>query len=266
MLTMAFGDLAVTGREEDCLHRARRNLRDQRGRWRRCGPRHANAVDQSRSSRGAPDSRRLMYTSNRDGAWHVYLYDFTRTKRRSSRADASTCQARWSPDGKQLAFVRDARNCTCRWTSSAVASSRAARFASAVCGNGTIAWSPDGKFIAYLPAGTKLMLNAYVAAVAGGDGAAGEQVVLATPVREGSPWSRDGTYLMLASACGTEPAISREWISFHSCRRSAKISSRRCSAIRRRDARRLQRPHRRIRRPIGSPDSSARGRAARRPT
>ena len=47
------GNVAVTGRKEDCVHRARRSLRDKRCRRRRCGPRHANAVDRVAARVGA---------------------------------------------------------------------------------------------------------------------------------------------------------------------------------------------------------------------
>ena len=166
----------------------------------------------------APDSRRLTYASNRDGAWHVFLYDFAQNKETQlTRGPVSDVQARWSPDGTQLAFVRDARELHVLDVSSGrertVARGTFSRPPFAGTGDGTIAWSPDGKFIAYLSGGTKLMLNAYVAAVSAGVTQAaavdkGSQVTfLANTNGGGLTWSPDGSYLMLASSMRLEPAI-----------------------------------------------------------
>ena len=163
----------------------------------------------------APDSRRLAYASNRDGAWHVFLYDFVQNKETQlTRGPTSDVQALWSPDGTQLAFVRDAKELHVL----DVASGRERTVARGTfsrppfAGGDDIAWSPDGKFIAYLSGGTKLMLNAYVASVATGvtQGAVdkGNQVTfLANTNGTGLTWSPDGTYLMLASSMRLEPAI-----------------------------------------------------------
>ena len=58
----------------------------------------------------APDSRRLVYVSDRDGVPHLFLYDFTsnsETQLTRDAADDST--PRFSPDGKSLAFIRGAK-------------------------------------------------------------------------------------------------------------------------------------------------------------
>ena len=164
----------------------------------------------------APDSRRLAYASNRDGAWHIFSYEFVQNKETQlTRGPASDVQARWSPDGRQLAFVRDARELheldVAAGRDQVVARGTFSRPPFTGSGEGNIVWSPDGKFIAYLSAGTKLMLNAYVAAVGGGAVQAadrGNQVTfLANTNGAGLSWSPDGTYLMLASSMRLEPAI-----------------------------------------------------------
>ena len=57
-----------------------------------------------------PDSRRIVYVSERDAAPHVFLYDFT-TQKESQLTSAATGDAapRVSPDGKSVAFVRDGK-------------------------------------------------------------------------------------------------------------------------------------------------------------
>jgi Tol biopolymer transport system component/C-terminal processing protease CtpA/Prc len=161
----------------------------------------------------AADSRRLAYASNRDGAWHLYTYDFTtRSEAQLTRGDKSDQQPRWSPDGKQIAFVRDGRELH------------------VVAGDGTgdhvvargtftrppfvpergVAWSPDGKFIAYTAGGTKLMVNAYVVPVGATSAAnaAGEQVSFLSNTGGGAlAWSPDGRYLLIQSSMRTEPGM-----------------------------------------------------------
>jgi tricorn protease len=163
----------------------------------------------------APDSRRLAYASNRDGAWHLYAYDFGSNKETQlARGAKSDIQARWSPDGTQLAFVRDAREVHVLDVASGkdrvVATGTFSRPPFAGSGEGELAWAPDGKHIAYLSGGTKLMINAYVASV--GDAATAadngrEVTFLANTNGGGLAWSADGAYLMMASGMRLEPTI-----------------------------------------------------------
>jgi len=163
----------------------------------------------------APDSRRLAYASNRDGAWHIYAYDFGTSKESQlTRGPKSDIQARWSPDGNQIAFVRDAKEVHVLDVASGrdriVAHGIFSRPPFSGGGEGNLAWSPDGKYIAYLSAGTKLMMNAYVASVGDAQAAAdnGKEVTyLANTNASGLAWSGDGTYLMLSSSMRLEPAI-----------------------------------------------------------
>ncbi len=59
----------------------------------------------------APDSRRIVYVSERDAVPHVFLYDFT-TSRETQLTTGATGDAapRMSPDGKSVAFVRDGKD------------------------------------------------------------------------------------------------------------------------------------------------------------
>ena len=55
----------------------------------------------------SPDSRTLVYTSDRDNAGHLYLYDFAAAaETRLTNASEVDHSPRFSPDGKWIAFVR----------------------------------------------------------------------------------------------------------------------------------------------------------------
>ena len=159
----------------------------------------------------APDSRRLVYTANRDGAWNLYLYDFaTNQETPLTTGRTHSVSPRFSPDGKQVAFLRDARElCVVS------ADSKQVRvLAQGVFGRPPffmerpIAWSPDGRWIAYLSGGTKLFLNAYVVPSAGGEA---RQVSWLANTRANSlSWSGDGGFLLLDTGMRTEPgALAR---------------------------------------------------------
>jgi Tol biopolymer transport system component/C-terminal processing protease CtpA/Prc len=157
----------------------------------------------------APDSRRIAYASNRDGAWHLYVYDLVKNdETQITRGDKSDVNPRWSPDGTQLAFQRDARELRV----ADVASHNERLVATSIFGRPPflserpIVWSPDGRYLAYLGAGTKLMVNAYVVPTAGGTPT---QVSWLSNTRANTlSWSADGTYLILDSGMRLEPGIA----------------------------------------------------------
>ena len=155
----------------------------------------------------APDSRRLAYSSDRDGAWHLYLYDFgTRTETQITRGTASDVTPRWSPDGRKIAFVRGGRSLHVLDVGSGAEKAVVANVSLSrppFVDERGIAWSPDGLVLAYITSdGAKQFANVFTVPA---DGGTPRQVSwLPNANGGGLSWSADGTFLTLASGQRTE--------------------------------------------------------------
>jgi Tol biopolymer transport system component len=154
----------------------------------------------------APDSRRVAYSANRDGAWNVYLYDFATNKETPLTSGRTHSLApRFSPDGKQVAFFRDAKEvCVVSVDTKQVRVLAQGTFNRPPLGfQERPVWSPDGRWIAYLSGGTKLFMNAYVVPSAGGEA---RQVSWLSNTRANTvSWSSDGGFLLFDTGMRTEP-------------------------------------------------------------
>src|SRR5262249_9577633 len=70
----------------------------------------ANTAEAEFGLAWAPDSRRLVYASDRDGADHLYLYEFGSGRETQLTTGTARDHApQFSPDGKWLAFERGNR-------------------------------------------------------------------------------------------------------------------------------------------------------------
>jgi tricorn protease len=154
----------------------------------------------------APDSRRLVYASSRDGPWHLYLYDFASGKETRVTAGAGSDVApRFSPDGKLIAFTRDGKELR----AFDVESKQDRQLAEGTFGRPPfvsargMTWSPDSRWLAYLTiSGAKQFQNAWVVPAAGGSARAVS--FLANSGAGSLSWSPDGTYLLFDSRQRTE--------------------------------------------------------------
>jgi tricorn protease len=154
----------------------------------------------------APDSRRLVYMSHRDGQNHLFLYDFGSGKETQLTSGAGRDDMpRFSPDGKWLAFERDSREL--RILDPAAKEERlvakgifdAPPFVDAR----DYTWSPDSKHIAFLTAGAKAFQNISIVPISGGE--ARQATFLANTNAGSVSWSPDGTFLTLTTTQRTEP-------------------------------------------------------------
>lgn len=154
----------------------------------------------------APDSRRLAYSSDRDGPWHLFVYDFaTRTEKQFTRGTESDITPRWSPDGKQIAFERGGHEIHVLDVATGAERKLATAWVSRppFVDTREVAWSPDGKWLAYVTGvGAKQFANVFVVPVSGGEP---RQVSwLSNGNGNGLSWSPDGAFITLSSGQRTE--------------------------------------------------------------
>ncbi|HEX8181680.1 MAG TPA: S41 family peptidase [Pyrinomonadaceae bacterium] len=154
----------------------------------------------------SPDSRRLVYVSDRDGTPHLFAYDFAANAETQLTRDAGDDSTpKFSPDGKLLAFQRSAKELRVL----DIATKRERVVASAalerppIISDRPFVWSPDSRWLAYMPVGERQFKNIYVVPADGG--AEGRPVSFAANVFSNTvSWSPDGTFLLFDTGQRTE--------------------------------------------------------------
>ena len=160
----------------------------------------------------SPDSKTIVYTSDRDGAYHLYRYDFaTEKETQLTSGDGSDAIPRFSPDGKLLAFQRNHRDLdVLDLASNQVKTLASGRFdRRPFISPRSYDWSPDSKWIAYFDSDASLFANAWVVPVLSGAPApspARPVSFLANTNGDSLVWSRDGKFLLLVTSQRTETA------------------------------------------------------------
>jgi Tol biopolymer transport system component len=163
----------------------------------------------------SPDSRKLASVSSRNRTWAIYLYDFT-TQTEQLVTEGS--RPLFSPDGKQLAFIRTHEDRTDlhvvdlatgqpRRLAKIFNSTPAPPFPAGGDGPGLarFSWSPNGQWIAYPSWDRQEIVNVHVANVASGDS---HQVSFLGHGNGGATeWTPDGTALIIATQQRTDAAV-----------------------------------------------------------
>ena len=153
----------------------------------------------------APDSRQLVYVSDRDGTPHIFIYDFaTRMETRFTNGSEPDTQPQFSPDGKQLAFLRSAKQLVVM----DVATKQERVVATGSLDRPPLGsarpfvWSPDSKWLAFLPVTERNFRNVTIVSAAGGD--AKPATFLSNVFADSVTWSPDGTYILYNTSQRTE--------------------------------------------------------------
>lgn len=158
-----------------------------------------------------PDSRRLVYSSNRNNQWHIYLYDVPAMSERAlTTGNVRNVAPRVSPDGRWVAYQRNGNEL--RIVSVDGGTDRKVADGDfdepPLSSASDVTWSPDSRWLAYVSVGARGYSNAWVVPVEGG---APRQVSFLAEANAGSiVWSPDGTYILHTTGQRTErPRILR---------------------------------------------------------
>jgi Tol biopolymer transport system component len=154
----------------------------------------------------SPDSRRIVYASERSGPARLFVYDFASSRETpltNGEAAEGDYGPRFSPDGASVAYVRGGTELRVVEVESKRERSLAKGLIADPLGLGRpIAWSPDGAWIAYFTAGPRGFTNVSAVRAAGGES---RQVsFFANGNATGLSWAPDGTFLLFDTGQRTE--------------------------------------------------------------
>ncbi|HUF02929.1 MAG TPA: S41 family peptidase [Aridibacter sp.] len=160
----------------------------------------------------SPDSRKVVYASEREGTYRLYEYDFGSGAERSLTSDGDDYAPVFAPDGKSLAFLRGGRSIFRLDLESMKETKIADTYADVppLIGKRSMVFSRDGKWLAYLTLAPnqRSYTNVWVASAAGGDA---KQVSFLSNSFSGTvSWSPDGNFILFDTVQRTEtPSLAR---------------------------------------------------------
>ena len=155
----------------------------------------------------SPDSRRIVYVSERDGSHALYSYDFTtETETNITRGKDDDYSPMFSPDGKSMAFIRNGRSLVV-YDVDKKQEREVTKFYTdmpPLIGKRSIAWSPDNRWLAFLTYAPEARSYTNVSIVPATGGAARPVSFLANSNSNAISWSPDGNFILFDTNQRTE--------------------------------------------------------------
>jgi tricorn protease len=148
-----------------------------------------------------PDSRRIVYVSERNGLGQLFAYDFTtNSEAQLTSSPLGDSAPVVSPDGKRVAFVRDGREL--RTIDFDAKQERPLAKGYLARSPRALAWSPDSRWIAYVAVTNPAFRNIFAVPADGGE----SRAVTAMPNGNANnvSWSPDGTFIIFNTNQRTE--------------------------------------------------------------
>lgn len=144
----------------------------------------------------SPDSRRIVYVSDRFGDNEIFLYDFTRkSERRLTRMEGQKFLPKFSPDGKKVAFIYGRNEIRLLDVESGeVQPFIKAKFVWGVPTPTDFAWSPDGEWIAFAAQDERYFSNVYLQRL--GETEARQITFLSNIRCNGITWAPNGKFIL----------------------------------------------------------------------
>lgn len=155
----------------------------------------------------SPDSRKLVYASERNGTMQIFQYDFTSETETQLTQKGNDFLPIYSPDGKSLAFIRNGR-ILCVYDAVTKQERELTKFyidSPPLLSSRSVAWSPDNRWIAFLSNApeNRTYTNVNVVA-ASGEGDARPLSFLANSNSNTISWSPDGSFILFDTSQRTE--------------------------------------------------------------
>ncbi len=165
---------------------------------RRQGPafRVTNTDARESDVRWSPDSRKLVYVSDRHGDSEIYQYDVvTRAEQRLTNGEQPKTSPCISPDGKWIAFVRGDEEIRLLH----VETGEDRPFINARFTSGTgLAWSPDSQWLVYIAQDERLFSNLYVQHIGEEQS---RQITFLSNLRAWNPlWAPNGEFVLFTTS------------------------------------------------------------------
>ncbi|MEP6779688.1 MAG: PDZ domain-containing protein, partial [Gemmatimonadaceae bacterium] len=152
-----------------------------------------------------PDSRRVVYASNRESNWRIFINDLnTRTEKALTTVEGRAFGPRVSPDGKWIAYRRNGNELRVVTPDGTNDHKLGDGFFAEppIADAGHVTWSPDSKFIAYIVTTARGFATVMVVPIEGGTPRAVS--FSANANASNVAWSPDGTYILYLTGQRTE--------------------------------------------------------------
>jgi Tol biopolymer transport system component len=153
----------------------------------------------------SPDSKQIVYASERNGVPQLFLFDFAKeSEAQLTNSAQDDCSPYFSPDGTMIAFIRNAKEVRVLDMGSkqerllTTGALERPPFNSAR----PLAWSSDSKWIAFFNLSGKLFANPFVVSAGGGE--ARPVSFLSNAFANTLSWSPDGAFLLFDTGQRTE--------------------------------------------------------------
>lgn len=155
------------------------------------------------------DSKKLVYSSERNGTMQLFQYDFTTETETQLTNAGNDYSPIFSPDGKNMVFIRNGRSLM-SYDFATKQERELTKFytdSPPLMGKKTIAWSPDNKWIAFLTYSPETRSYTNVSVVSATGGTARPVSFLANSNSGTLSWSPDGSFIIFDTSQRTEDGL-----------------------------------------------------------